>query len=75
MGKIEKQCLLPSHFRYFDKTFIEMFLEKSCISHIFLAHCSFVLVAMEIIMQKHGKRKIEKNYLLRNHMLCEAKTL
>ena len=27
MGKIEKWHLLPSHCRYFDKTFIEMFLE------------------------------------------------
>ena len=27
MGKIEKCHLLPSHCRYFDKTFIEMVLK------------------------------------------------
>ena len=32
MGKIEKWYLLPSHCRYFNKSFIEMFLEKSSIS-------------------------------------------
>ena len=57
MGKTEKWHLLQSHRRYFDKTFIEMFLEKSCFSHIFLAHCLFVLVAIETIMQK---KKMEK---------------
>ena len=34
MGKIEKWHLLPSHCRYVDKTFIEMFLKKSSISFI-----------------------------------------
>ena len=38
-----------------NKTFTgKMFLEKPCISHISLAYCSFVLVAMETIMQKNG---------------------
>ena len=36
MGKIAKWHLLPSHCRYFDKTFTEMFLEKSWIRHIIL---------------------------------------
>ena len=31
MGRIEKWHLLPSHCRYFNKTFIEVFLEKSSI--------------------------------------------
>ena len=65
MGKIEKQNLLPSNCRYFDKTFIEMIFKKSCFSHIFLAHCLFVLVSMETIIQKNGKRKYLKNYLLK----------
>ena len=72
MGKIEKWLLLlllPSNCRYFDKTFIETFPEKSCISHIFLAHFSFLLVAMETIVQKNGIRKYFKNYLLGKHML------
>ena len=56
MGKIEKRNLLPSNCRYFDKTFIGMILEMSCFSHIILAHCSFVQVAMVTIMQK----KMEK---------------
>ena len=79
MGKIVERHLLPSNCRYFDKTFIETFFEKSCISHIFLIHCSFVLVAMGTIMQKkkkkkkNGKRKY-LNDLLRNHMLNEAET-
>ena len=75
MGKIEKWHLLSSNCRYFDKTFIEMFLEESCFSHIFLVHCSFVLVAIETIMQENGNRKYLKNYLLRNYVLCEAETL
>ena len=45
-----------------------MFLDKSFISHIFLA-AWFVLVAMETIMQNKNKEKIIKKYLLRNHML------
>ena len=44
-----------------DKTFIEMFLENSCINHIFLAHCSFVLVAMGAVMQKVEKKNTLKN--------------
>ena len=61
MGNIEKRKFLPSNCRYFDKTFIEMILEKFCFSHIFLAYCSFVLVAMETIMQKkNGKIKFLK---------------
>ena len=55
MGKIEKRNLLPSNCRYFDKTFIEMILEKSCVRHICLAHSSFVPVTMETIMQKMEK--------------------
>ena len=55
--KIEKKMhLLPSNCRYFDKTFIEMFLVKSCFSHIYLAYCSFVLVATETMMRDNGKR-------------------
>ena len=56
MGNIEKQYLLPSSCIYFDKTFIEMFLEKSCIGHIFLAHWLFVMAAMEIIMRKKVRK-------------------
>ena len=52
MEKIEKRNLLPRNCIYFDKTFIEMILEKSCFGHIFLAHYSIVLVAMETIMRK-----------------------
>ena len=75
MGKIEKQNLLPSNCRYFDKTIIEMIIEKSFFCHIFVTHCLFVLVAMETVMQKNGKRKNLKKYLLRNHTLYEAETL
>ena len=53
---------------------IEMFLEKSCISPTFLAHCLFVLVAMETIRQKMEKEN-NTNFLLRNQMLCEAEIL
>ena len=31
MGRIEKWNLLPNHCRYLNKTFIEMFLEKSSV--------------------------------------------
>ena len=34
MGRVEKWHLLPSHCRYFNKTFIEMFTEKSSISRV-----------------------------------------
>ena len=72
--------------RYFDKTFIEMFFNKSCISHIFLVHCSSVLVVIKTIMhhkakkkninaKKNRKKKILKTYLVRSHMLFEAETL
>ena len=47
----------PYRLRYAAR---EMFFEKSCITHIFLAHCSFVLVAIETIMQKKWKKKILK---------------
>ena len=69
MGKIEKQHLLPSNYRYIDKSFIEMFPEKFCISHIYLAHCSVALVAMETIMQKKKKKKMEKKILKKNYLL------
>ena len=51
-----------------------LFLEKSCISHILLAHWSLLLAAMETIMQKKEKRKYLKNYLLKNVNLYEAET-
>ena len=35
MGKIEKWHLLPSVNRNFNKTVIEMFLEKFCINYIY----------------------------------------
>ena len=73
MGKIEKRNLLPSNCRYCEKTFKEIILEKSSFSHIFLAHCSFVLVAMETIMQKNGKYL--KNYLFRDHTLYVTESL
>ena len=71
MGKIEKWHLLP---RYFEETSIEMFFEKTYRIYI-LAHCLFVLVAMETVNEKNGKRKCLKNYLFKNHKLCEAETL
>ena len=58
MGKIEKRHLLPSNCTYFWQyfyTFVEMFLEKSCISHIFLALWPLVLVAVEAIMRNMEK--------------------
>ena len=60
MGKIEKRHLLPSNCRSFDKTLMEIFLEKSCITNIFLALYSFVLVVMETIMQKMEKENVKK---------------
>ena len=51
MGKIEKKMA-------FTGKQLQMFLGKSGFSHIFLAHCSFVPVAIETIMQK--KKKMEK---------------
>ena len=74
MGKLEKRNLLPSNCRYFDNTFIEMIFEKFCFNHIFLAYCSFVLVAMETIMQNMENENTEK-YLLRNNTLYETETL
>ena len=65
MGKIEQLHLLPSIHRYFDKTFIELFPEKFCISHIFLAHCSFVLIAMENHNAKKKKKKNGKKKILK----------
>ena len=35
-GKIEKRHLLPSLSRYFDKTFIEMFVKQCSICHMIL---------------------------------------
>ena len=37
MRKIENCHLQPSYCRYLDESFIEMFLKKFSISHIFLA--------------------------------------
>ena len=56
MGKIEKWHFLPSHCRYVDKTFIEMFLEMSTISYVFFGPLLLLLVAMETEMPK----KMEK---------------
>ena len=75
MGKIEKGIYCQAIADSFHKTSVELFLEKSCNSHVFWAHCSFVLVAMETIIykkkKKNGKRKHIKNDLLRHHMLYD----
>ena len=60
MGKIEKWHFLPSHCKYFDKTFTEIFLEYSSISHIIFAHSSVSLVAMETKTQNKNIEKILK---------------
>ena len=50
---------------------MEFFLEKSCISHIFLAHCLFVLVSMETIMQNMEKENTEK--IISSETICSVK--
>ena len=58
---------------FWKKTFIEMILEKFCFSHIF----SPLLVCTGCHGNhnaKKRKKKILKNYLLRNHTLCESET-
>ena len=81
MGKIEKRHLLPSLLRYFDKTFIEMFLKQCSICHMILGLLLILLIMTETKMKKkqkknkQNKKKTLKNHLLRNHMLYEAETL
>ena len=58
MGKL-KRHLLTSNYRYFDKTFTKIFLEKACITYVFLAHCLFSLVAMKTKMQTNMKKNIK----------------
>ena len=54
MCGIEKWHLLPSHCRYFNKTFIEMiFLISLLLAVCVLVHYSYLLVAMETKMQKN----------------------
>ena len=71
MGKIEKRHLLPSLLRYFDKTFIEMFLKQCSICHMILG----LLLILLIVTKMKKKKKTLKNHLFRNHMLYEAKTV
>ena len=72
MKKIENRHVLPSNCRYFDKTFTEMFFEESCITHICVALCSFVLEAMKTKIQKDKKKYLK---IIRNHVFYEAETL
>ena len=58
MGRIGKLHVLQNHCRYFNKTFIEMFLEKSSINHVYLARCSYLFVEMETKMQKLKNKKL-----------------
>ena len=74
MGKIEKRHLLPGNCRYFDKTFLELVLEKSNMSHIFLL-IAFFIDCHGNYNAKNGKRKYLKNYLLTNYKLCVADIL
>ena len=57
IGKIEKRHLLPSLCRYFDKTFTEMFLEKTSISFMFFGPLLILMVAMETKQEKKKKKK------------------
>ena len=70
--KIEKRHLLPNLSRYFDKTFIEMFLKQCYICHMILGQLLILLIVTET---KKKKKKTLKNHLLRNHILYEAETL
>ena len=76
MGKIEKRHLLSRNCRHFDKTFIEMFLEKSFVSHIF----GLLLVCIGCHENHNEKKKKKKekiylkNYLLGDHMVYVAET-
>ena len=54
-GKIEKWHLLVSHCIYFDKTFIEMFLEWSSTRQIILCPVLILIVAMATKNAKKGK--------------------
>ena len=74
MGKIEKRHLLPRNCRYFDKTFIEMFLEKSFISHIYGLLLVCIGCHENHKEKKKGKKLLKKYYLLRDHMVSVAET-
>ena len=75
MGKVEKRCLLPILSRYFDKTFIEIFLKQCSVCHMILGLLLILLIVTETKMKKKKKKeKTLKNHL-RNHMLYEAETL
>ena len=60
MGKIEKRHLLPSLSRYFDKTFIEMFLKQCSICHMILGLLLILLIVIETTMEKKKKKKKKK---------------
>ena len=70
MGKIEKQhLLLPSLLKYFDKTFIEMFLKHDKTSiEMFLKQCStchmilgLLLILLIVTETKMKKKQQQKN--------------
>ena len=77
MGKTEKCQLLQNYCRYFNKTFIECSLRNRVSALCVLAHCSYLLIAMETKMQKNNndKTKINKIFFLRHHRLYETEAL
>ena len=73
-GKNENWHLLLSHCRYFDKSFAEMFLEKSSTKPINCVHTAeFILVAMAT--KRLICEQILKSHLLRSRKGDEIETL
>ena len=57
IGKMEKRHLLPSLSRYFDKTFIEMFLKQCSVCNMILGLLHILLIVTETEMKKKKKKK------------------
>ena len=68
MGRIEKCHLLSSHCRYFNKTFIEMFLEKSSISYV----CFGSRLIFIGCNGNQNAKKINKKIIISSDIMCSG---
>ena len=62
IGRIEKWHLLPSHCKYFNKTFIAMYLEMSFVSPVCFGSLLIVIGCNGNQNAKIMRKKVQKIY-------------